>query len=111
VSVKRYGMIHSDGSMTIFSESTDLDRARREWSLDDPNERDLRKRAKLVHVDVRVITQFGVELPPAYLPVSKAGGELIRGAQKLHCDDQFAIATAVAANVGYVLAPEPKIES
>lgn len=36
-------------------------------------------------------------------------GHVIAKAQDLSCDDQFAIATAVAANVGYVLTPEPHI--
>lgn len=40
------------------------------------------------------------------LNVGVEGGRLIGQAQALSCDDQFAIATAVAANVGCVLGPD-----
>jgi hypothetical protein len=33
-----------------------------------------------------------------------------RGWENLSCDDQFSLARQIAANVGYVLTPEPEIE-
>jgi hypothetical protein len=36
--------------------------------------------------------------------------DTLKQLQDAHCDVQFAMATALAANVGYVLTPEPMIE-
>jgi hypothetical protein len=38
-------------------------------------------------------------------------GEAPEGWQDTSCDDQFALAKRIAANVGYVLVPEPEIET
>jgi hypothetical protein len=55
------------------------------------------------HADV--LLELANEVPQA----SPAAHVLIGHAHGMSCDDQYAIATAVAANVGYVLRPEPLI--
>jgi hypothetical protein len=61
--------------------------------------------------DERAMLEDAIEGYIAILPPKLSGGspdELLAEAFELSCNDQFDLATKIAENVGYVLAPEPE---
>ena len=106
----RFALRFSDGSFSVLSPDKTLAEAERECGMEDPKERDPAKRPALVRVDLQVTEEFVFAPRRRTTPISRQGASLLDAAKSLSCDDQYAIAEAVAANVGYILRVEPQID-
>lgn len=107
----RFALLFSDGSLGVLRREATFDDAIREAAMDDPREDDPAKRAKLVKIDFQIIEHIVDSVRTLHSNASAEAAALITKAKLLNCDDQHALAEAIAANVGYVLAPEPKIDA
>lgn len=107
----RFALLFSDGSLGVLRRESTFEDAVREAAMDDPRERDPAKRAKLVKIDFQIIQYFADSVRALSSNASAEAVVLFTNAKSLNCDDQYALAEAIAANVGYVLALEPKIDA